>query len=128
MGKGIWLLAAAAASGCGSYAVASMPDAGERDAGPGYVIEASSYKFTPPAETVSQGNTVTWHNGDVIDHTVTSGAQGQPNGLFDALLHPGDSFSYTFATPGSYPYFCRFHYAMGMSAMVTVQPPYGANP
>ncbi len=128
IGRFWWAAAAAAVLGCGSYTVPGASDGGAYDGGTGYLIDASSYKFNPPVATVEQGRTVTWRNVDTIDHTVTSGSQGQPTGLFDAIVHPGDSFSYTFATPGSYPYFCRYHYRMGMSGTVTVPPPYGANP
>ena len=76
--------------------------------------------FGPKAVSLAQGSTVTWQNVDSVPHTVTSGAPGQPDGTFDQILQPGDSFSYTFAALGNFPYFCRYHFAMGMVGSVTI--------
>ena len=61
--------------------------------------------FGPATVTIRAGTTVTWVNNDGDLHTVTS-AQG----LFASPgLDPGDTFSYRFTAPGTYPYFCAVH-------------------
>ena len=54
---------------------------------------------------VKVGTTVTWTNQDNVPHSVTF-----KNGMKDSgLLNQGQSFSYTFNTPGTYQYYCTVH-------------------
>ena len=63
---------------------------------------------------VRAGTTVTWTNQDSVPHSVTF-----KNGMKDSsLLYQGQSFSYTFNTPGTYQYYCTVH--PNMVATVTV--------
>ena|SRR6266571_7415177 len=63
---------------------------------------------------VRAGTTVTWTNQDNVPHSVTF-----KNGMKDSrLLYQGQSFSYTFTTPGTYQYYCTVH--PSMVATVTV--------
>ena len=63
---------------------------------------------------VRTGTTVTWTNQDSAPHSVTF-----KNGMKDSgLLSQGQSFSYTFNTPGTYQYYCTVH--PYMVATVTV--------
>ncbi len=63
---------------------------------------------------VRAGTTVTWTNQDNVPHSVTF-----KNGMKDSgLLSQGQSFSYTFNTPGTYQYYCTVH--PYMVATVTV--------
>lgn len=68
-------------------------------------VTISNFTFSPAVLNVPVGTTVTWVNQDDTAHTVTSvdkkfGSQG---------LDTGDMFSYKFATPGTYSYFCSIH-------------------
>ena len=63
------------------------------------------YAFHPATLTVTPGTTVTWVNRDPVAHTVTS----KDGGWGSALLQQGQEFSYTFAEPGTYNYFCQPH-------------------
>ena len=71
--------------------------------------------FDPNPDQVSTGDTVTWTNDDSTPHTVTSGANGQPDGKFNSspnfnpLLAPGQTFSHKFTDAGEYPYYCGLH-------------------
>jgi plastocyanin len=118
-------LACAAALGCGTSGNQTPIITGTSTATSGgdlgLVVTATRFRFFPSDLQATEGQTVTWNNTDTIDHTVTSGANGVPDGKFDQLLHPGDSFQFTFTQAGAYPYFCRFHISMGMVGTVTVQ-------
>lgn len=68
-------------------------------------VEIGNFTFKSPTLTVKPGTTVTWTNGDDIPHTVVS-----KNGLFKSkVLDTGDRFSFTFAKPGQFGYFCSIH-------------------
>jgi len=66
----------------------------------------TSYKFNPEVLTVAVGNTVTWTNNDDVPHTVTSSDKHFKS---SGALDKGDSYSYTFTAPGTYPYYCTVH-------------------
>ena len=67
--------------------------------------------FIPSTVTIGVGETVTWENTDNAAHTATGQAEdGGPSGVFDSsLIMAGGSFSNTFDTAGTYPYFCMVH-------------------
>ncbi len=86
------------------------------------VVQTSGFSFVPANTTVQVGDTVTWTNAASL-HTSTSGTNPPAgNGLWDSgTLTAGGTFSHTFTQPGSFPYFCSFHYSFGMVGSVTVQ-------
>ena len=64
-----------------------------------------NYTYQPANMQVRVGTTVTWTNQDSVPHSVTF-----KNGMKDSgLLTQGQSFSYTFNTPGTYQYYCTVH-------------------
>jgi plastocyanin len=68
-------------------------------------VEIGNFTFKAPVVTVRRGTTVTWTNGDDIPHTVVS-----KDGVFKSkVLDTGDKFSFTFAKPGQFGYFCSLH-------------------
>lgn len=73
--------------------------------------EITNECFLPAELTIDAGTEVIWSNDDEAAHTVTSGTpEGGPDGIFDSsLFMAGDEFSYTFDSPGDYPYFCLVH-------------------
>jgi plastocyanin len=85
--------------------------------------------FQPSNITIVQGDTVTWTVTQAIGepHSVTSGHPGDPNAgsQFDSgikLQSNGDSYQFTFDTPGTYPYFCRVHPAEMTGVIVVLAP------
>lgn len=84
-------------------------------------VSMKSFSFVPATLTISAGTTVTWTNDDPFNHTVTA-----DDGSFNSgVVAPGDSFSFTFDTPGNYLYYCSIHGGpggIGMSGMVIVTP------
>src|SRR5689334_12529624 len=72
---------------------------------PAAAVQIDNFTFKAPVTTVKVGTTVTWTNGDDIPHTVTS-----TTGAFKSkVLDTGDRFSFTFAKPGQFGYFCSLH-------------------
>jgi plastocyanin len=71
------------------------------------------YEFHPQKLTVKTGTTVTWINRDPVFHTVAS-----DTGLFQSgLLAVGQTYSYTFDQPGTYPYRCESNSGPGGAEM-----------
>ena len=68
-------------------------------------VKIDNFTFNPKQVTVKAGDTITWVNHDDIPHTVTS----QTQAFRSKALDTDDKFSFTFATPGTYPYFCALH-------------------
>jgi plastocyanin len=100
----------------GSYSTTSGPG------GP-VTINTVNMTFDPAPITISAGTTVHWMNSGPLAHTVTSGtgsADANAGAMFDQALGSGGSFDFTFATAGTYPYFCRPHEAMNMRGTITV--------
>lgn len=92
--------------------------------------------FTPADIVVSQGDTVTWTVTKSINepHTVTSGESGGADAgkVFDSgiensanLKDNGATYSFTFQTAGTYPYFCQVHPDMKGTVTVLAE---GASP
>ena len=69
------------------------------------VVRIDNFSFNAPVLTVKRGTTVTWVNGDDIPHTVVAA-----NGAFKSkVLDTDERFSFTFAKPGQFSYFCSLH-------------------
>ena len=71
-------------------------------------VDIVSFTFSPDPVNITTGTTVRWTNQDAVSHTSTSDGAVWNSGT----LNNGQQFSYTFNTPGSYPYHCNFHPAM----------------
>jgi plastocyanin len=72
---------------------------------PAAAVVIGNFTFKNPVVTVKPGTTVTWTNDDDIPHTVVS-----KDGVFKSkVLDTGDRFSFTFAKPGQFGYFCSLH-------------------
>lgn len=68
-------------------------------------VRISNFAFAPAVLTVAPGTTVTWTNMDEDPHTVVSNTRVFRSGALDT----GDRYSFTFAAPGDYAYFCSLH-------------------
>ena len=101
-------------------------------------VMIENFAYNPVDLTISVGTTVTWVNQDSVGHTVTEGDPNSPKPanlrVFDSsgealtgkvtLIGPGQSWSYTFTTPGTYEYYCIVHpYMVGQ---ITVTPASGS--
>jgi plastocyanin len=63
--------------------------------------------YSPSTITVQAGTTVRWTNSDPYPHTVTS--TDNPPRFDSGTLNQGQSWQYTFNTPGTYEYYCTLH-------------------
>lgn len=82
-------------------------------------VEIRGMQYAQKVLTIAPGTTVTWVNKDEMPHTVTN--RGRVFG--SAALDTGESFSYTFATPGEFTYFCALHPFMIAKVVVTTADP-----
>ncbi len=110
---------APAPEGSGSAAPAeSAPPAAD----PGTVTAMPENKFDPAELKVKVGDTVTWKNAGGF-HTVTGG-DGSPDASSPIgdkpLSDPSATHQVTFDKPGTYPYFCQPHAALGMKGTIVV--------
>jgi plastocyanin len=91
--------------------------AGRADAAEAREVDIANFKFSPGSITIPTGTTVTWVNRDEEVHTVTG--SNNPQSFKSTGLDTDDKFSFTFAKPGTYSYFCSFH--PYMTAKIIVQ-------
>jgi plastocyanin len=79
--------------------------------------------FTPDTVTIHPGDTVEWIFYGMMAHTVTAGTENSPSTLFESgSLHEPATFSHTFTSIGTFPYFCRVHTNLAMKGVVKVEP------
>jgi len=68
-------------------------------------VTIKSFKFDPADITIAAGDSITFTNEDGAPHTATDA-----NGAFDTdRLNKGGAATLTFASAGSFDYFCKFH-------------------
>jgi plastocyanin len=72
--------------------------------GAGQQVAMANIAFAPTTSSVSSGGTVTWTNGDQVDHTVTF-----DSGPDCGHVAAGTSMTVTFTAAGTYGYHCTIH-------------------
>ena len=78
-------------------------------------VAIQNFAFSPTIVTVKTGTTVTWTNRDQDSHTATA-----MSGVFHSpTLNTGQSYHYTFTTPGRFDYLCTIHPFMTATVVVT---------
>ena len=76
-------------------------------AGPAPVtVWIDNFAFNAQTVTVAAGATVTWINEDDAPHTVVA---DDGKTFRSKVLDTGEKFSFTFAAPGTWGYFCSVH-------------------
>ena len=103
--------------------------AGAATAATGASVTISGVAYHPASLVVHPGDTVTWTNNDQIGHSVTA-----DDGSFDSAqalcgpgialgcIQPGQSYSHTFVSSGTFIYHCRVHSSMHGSVVVAAVP------
>jgi plastocyanin len=79
-------------------------------------VVIDNFSFSPRTFTAPVGATVTWTNHDSVPHVVTSADDQFKK---SPVLKTGQRFSNTFATAGTYSYFCSIH--PRMTGKITVK-------
>jgi amicyanin len=69
------------------------------------VVTIDNFTFAPPELTVAVGTTVKWVNHDDIPHNVVN----KDKVFRSKALDTDDSYSFTFASAGTFDYFCGLH-------------------
>ena len=68
------------------------------------IVLIKDFAFNPSELVIQSGTEITWRNDDAAPHTATA------QGAFDSgTLMTGDTFSYTFDSPGTFDYICTIH-------------------
>jgi plastocyanin len=69
-----------------------------------FAVSMQNLQYNPPTLNVSVGDTVRWTNNETngVVHSVTGGP-------LSSDVNAGESYSFTFTTPGTVNYHCRFH-------------------
>jgi plastocyanin len=69
------------------------------------VVTIDNFSFGPKELTIPVGTTVKWINHDDIPHSVVN----KDKAFRSKALDTDDSFSFTFASAGTFDYFCGLH-------------------
>ena len=95
-----------------------------------HIIEMTGdYEFVPSSLTIKQGDSVKWVVTGIKAHEVGSGTaiegpdgrKGVPDGLWNSGKMASGSFTYTFNSTGTFPYYCNMHIDQGMIGKITVE-------
>lgn len=89
-------------------------DATPKTASKAYNVEIKDFAFSPTTLTVPVGAKITWVNKDEEPHTVVSTSDAFKSKALDT----DEQFSFTFAKPGTYKYFCSVHPKMVATVVV----------
>src|SRR5688572_28953173 len=83
-------------------------------------IAMIDYAFEPAEQTITTGESITWQNDGQELHNVF-----ELGGTWESpALSNGQTYTFTFGTPGTYNYVCSIHSGMlGTIIVVEPQPP-----
>ena len=68
-------------------------------------VSIDNFTFTPANLSIVRGTKVTWINHDDVPHTATSNTKV----FASPALDTDETFSFVFASPGTFPYYCAVH-------------------
>jgi plastocyanin len=129
--RGVWLTGAVAIMVAGGSLLAVTPVRADTQiaiAPGGCAGGGTTYCYQPESSAAIDGTAVTWVNASGVNHTVTSctpeacGITSTGSDTFNLAVggNNGDSNSFTFASTGTYTYYCRIHGYGDMHGTVTV--------
>lgn len=82
--------------------------------GHAHMVEIKGHKFTPASLTIKAGETVKFVNADRAPHTATADDESFDTGR----LGKNDAGEITFATAGTFDYYCAVHPSMRATIIV----------
>ena len=106
---------ALAASALGLLLATAPAAHGPRAAPKAATVVIAKFAFSPGEISVPAGASVTWTNKDDDAHSIVTDGKA----FRSAPLDTGDSYTFTFATPGTYAYRCGLHPQMVGKVVVT---------
>jgi plastocyanin len=119
--SGLALAAMAIAAGCSGYSSSPTTPSTGTSSGTGAPITVvrgaetlTTTAFSPNPLTIAVGTTVSWTNGDTIQHTATSDTRTFDSGT----INPNTTYSFTFQNKGTFTYHCSIHPNMVGSVVV----------
>jgi plastocyanin len=91
------------------------------------LVGSGGLVFVPATTNINVGDTVNWSwagsNHSTTSGT-TSGSTKMPDGLWDSgVANSPHTFSRTFTSAGTFPYYCSIHFASGMKGSIVVLAP-----
>jgi len=95
--------------------VGSVPVAAQSNTVQVSIVSTTTYSPAVVTVVIGINNTVVWTNNDNVVHTVTG---TNLTGFNSGNISPGATYSYTFDTPGVYPYKCLIHPTMTGTVIV----------
>ena len=124
-------LLALAACGGGSGSTAATKAAAPAASKPGATVNIPLLSFDPVTTTIKTGQTVTWVNGNDINHVLVEGTYKVDSSMLRTdetddkafnlvVAKKGDTVEHTYAKAGTFTYYCTIH--KGMNATVVVTP------
>ncbi len=124
-------LLALAACGGGSRSTATTKAAAPAASKPGATVNIPLLSFDPVRTTIKTGQTVTWVNGNDINHVLVEGTYKVDSSMLRTdetddkafnlvVAKKGDTVAHTYAKAGTFTYYCTIH--KGMNATVVVTP------
>jgi plastocyanin len=115
-GIALFALGAMAATSCGTDSTSSS---GENPPAVAATIHIADGKFEPRKIDIAVGGSVTWINDDVASHNVKF---LEPSTFNSGIIKPAATWTQTFASAGTYDYYCDFHNSMKGSVVVRPAP------
>jgi plastocyanin len=101
---------------CASAAALAFAALSQRARAANASVKVDNFTFSPVALRVKPGAVVTWTNEDDIPHSIVA-----VDGKFHSrALDTGEAFSFTYADPGAYDYYCGLHPHMKGTIVVTL--------
>lgn len=85
-------------------------------AAPAPVVHMHGFAFVPSSLTITAGTAVRFVNDDAATHDVTADA------FKSGPVDQGKSWTYTFASAGTYTYICSYHPSMHGTIVVQAAP------
>ncbi len=105
LGGGVALAQSSAPSTPAPAASAAVKPAPSPEPSPVSTIHIKNFAYVPDTVTISPGQTVRFIEDDETPHTVTAADHAYDSGN----LNQKDTWKHTFATAGTYTYFCAYH-------------------
>ncbi|MGZ4682743.1 MAG: cupredoxin domain-containing protein [Acidimicrobiales bacterium] len=111
-------------AGCGGRAGSSPTTTTIAPQSGAVAVQALDNRFEARTITITAGSTVTWTNDGSNTHDVVP-VEGTDFGVKPDGFKPDATYAATFATPGTYAYYCSLHgtATRGMTGTVVVVAP-----